>query len=113
METNEGYSWSVCPATEFKARAILGIVIIIVSGLVVTWAADNNYIFGISQSEIVPIEIIDSKENIHRPIQFFRIASTSARISLSSRASKDNRNNAYKQIHYMQPVCSLILQPQK
>lgn len=41
------YTWSIRPAAEFKTKAWFAIIIIILSGVVITWAADGNFIFGI------------------------------------------------------------------
>jgi len=46
LEENNKYSWVVRPASEFKGRAVLGAIIIVLSGVVITWAAENNFIFG-------------------------------------------------------------------
>ncbi len=41
------YSWSIRPAAEFKTKAWFAIIIIVLSGVVITWAADGNYVFGV------------------------------------------------------------------
>ncbi|MGC9315250.1 MAG: hypothetical protein ACP5G4_06450, partial [bacterium] len=41
------YSWSIRPAEEFKAKAVVAIIIIVLSGIIITWAAEGNFLFGI------------------------------------------------------------------
>ena len=41
------YSWSDRPADKYKGRMIFGVIIITLTGIVIFWAAGNNFIFGI------------------------------------------------------------------
>jgi hypothetical protein len=40
------YSWSIWPAEEFKAKTWFAVIIIVLSGIVLTWASDGNYAMG-------------------------------------------------------------------
>ncbi len=44
----EKFSWSIRPAEKDKVRAIFGAIVIILTGVVVFWASDDNIVFGLA-----------------------------------------------------------------